>query len=39
MNIGEERETIITEPLEDPFKTPAPAPVETPAREKEKVPA
>jgi len=45
MDIGKERETIIVEPIEDPFKRQAPeperdpAPVETPENEPEKVPA
>ena len=40
MDIGKEDDAIIVEPLEDPFRTPAPA--ETPAPtpvEPEKVPA
>ena len=38
MQIGEEQEPIIVEPIEDPFERPAPrekpAPVEAPEREK-----
>lgn len=36
MDIGKEKETVIVEPVEDPFRKPAPAPMPaepTPAKE------
>lgn len=42
MDIGEEQETVVVEPVEDPVKRPArpnPEPVPVPVREPEKVPA
>jgi hypothetical protein len=39
MNIGKEQPAITVEPLEDPFRTEAPAPVSEPERESQTTPA